>query len=96
MHHSVLVIEGISPSPLPCPVALREVALAIGERPQKRQFLRRGVRWVKNITPPDLPRSDLPEFLFEKIGEDMNILFVIVRFQQLYSFGAFGLVERFV
>ena len=31
MHHSVLVIEGISPSPLPCPVALREVVLAIGE-----------------------------------------------------------------
>ena len=35
MHHSVLVIEGISPSPLPCPVALREVVLAIGETPQK-------------------------------------------------------------
>ena len=35
MHHSVLVIEGIGPSPLPCPVALREVALAIGETPQK-------------------------------------------------------------
>ena len=31
MPHSVLVIEGISPSPLPCPVALREVVLAIGE-----------------------------------------------------------------
>ena len=31
----------------------------IGETPKKRQFLRRGVRWVKNITPPDLPRSHI-------------------------------------
>ncbi len=27
MHHSVLVIEGISPTPLPCPVASRDIAL---------------------------------------------------------------------
>ncbi len=29
MHHSVLVIEGISPSPRPCPVALWAVASAV-------------------------------------------------------------------
>ena len=31
MHHSVLVIEGISPSPLPCPVALRGISVSLSE-----------------------------------------------------------------
>ena len=42
MHHSVLVIEGISSSPLPCPVTWRGVAKAYRVDPQNF-VLRRGV-----------------------------------------------------
>ena len=49
--------------PLPCPVALRGVA--IGETPKKQQFLRRGVRKVVRLyclTPPSL-RATSPIWL---------------------------------
>ena len=72
MHHSVLVIEGISPSPLPCPVALREVAQQYRGETEERQRRREGLK-KKHIgffcrTNP-LARWALPLYRYAAQGE---------------------------
>ena len=72
MPHSVLVIEGISPSPLPCPVALREVAQQYRGETEERQRRREGLK-KKHIgffcrTNP-LARWALPLYRYAAQGE---------------------------
>ena len=43
MHHSVLVIEGISPSPLPCPVASRDIALKSKQEQKAKTIQQKGI-----------------------------------------------------